>query len=104
KSHTVQQVLKFFPADAYYDLTAMSERALAYSTEPLKHRFVVLYEAAGMKGQTAASLIRSLLSEGRIRYETVERTNKGLHAKLIKREGPTGLITTTTLVGLTPGE
>ena len=53
KSHTVQQVLKFFPADAYYDLTAMSERALAYSTEPVKHRFVVLYEAAGMRGQTA---------------------------------------------------
>jgi hypothetical protein len=73
KSHTVQQVLKFFPADAYYDLMAMSERALAYSTEPVQHRYVVLYEAAGMKGQTASYLIRSLLSEGRIRYETVEK-------------------------------
>jgi hypothetical protein len=102
KSHTVQNVLNFFPREAYYDLTAMSERALAYSTEPVKNRFVVLYEAAGMKGQTASYLIRSLLSEGRIRYETVEKTNKGLHAKLIKREGPTGLITTTTLVGLHP--
>ena len=102
KSYTVQNVLNFFPREAYYDLTAMSERALAYSTEPLNHRFVVLYEAAGMKGQTVSYLIRSLLSEGRIRYETVEKTNKGLHAKLIEREGPTGLITTTTLVGLHP--
>jgi hypothetical protein len=102
KSYTVQQVLKFFPPEAYYDLTAMSDRALAYSNEPVKHRFVVLYEAAGMKGQTASYLIRSLLSEGRIRYETVEKSAKGLQAKLIEREGPTGLITTTTLVGLHP--
>ena len=102
KSFTVQQALNFFPREAYYDLTAMSDHALAYSTEPLQHRFVVLYEAAGMKGQTASYLIRSLLSEGRIRYETVEKTNKGLQAKLISREGPTGLITTTTLVGLHP--
>ena len=102
KSYTVQQVLKFFPADAYYDLTAMSDRALAYSTEPVQHRFVVLYEAAGMKGQTASYLVRSLLSEGRIRYETVEKTKAGLQAKLISREGPTGLITTTTLIGLHP--
>jgi hypothetical protein len=102
KSFTVQQALNFFPREAYYDLTAMSDRALAYLTEPLKHRFVVLYEAAGMKGQTASYLIRSLLSEGRICYETVEKINKGLHAKLIQREGPTGLITTTTMVGLHP--
>ncbi|HLM99281.1 MAG TPA: hypothetical protein VK335_08380 [Bryobacteraceae bacterium] len=102
KSYTVQQVLKFFPADAYYDLTAMSERALAYSTEPVQHRFVVLYEAAGMKGQTASYLVRSLLSEGRLRYETVEKTKAGLQAKLIERPGPTGLITTTTLIGLHP--
>ena len=102
KSYTVQRVLDFFPPSAHYSLTAMSERALAYSTEPVKHRFVVLYEAAGMSGQTASYLIRSLLSEGCIRYETVEKTNKGLNAKLIQREGPTGLITTTTLVGLHP--
>ncbi len=102
KSYTVQQVLEFFPANAYHSLTAMSDRALAYSTEPLVNRFVVLYEAAGMKGQTASYLIRSLLSEGRLRYETVEKTNKGLQAKLIEREGPTGLITTTTLIGLHP--
>jgi hypothetical protein len=73
KSYTVQRVLNFFPPSAHYSLTAMSDRALAYSTEPLRHRFVVLYEAAGMKGKIASYLIRSLLSEGRIRYETVEK-------------------------------
>ena len=32
---------------AFYALTAMSDRALAYSDEPLKHRHLVTYEAAG---------------------------------------------------------
>jgi hypothetical protein len=102
KSFTVETVLQFFPAEAFYALTAMSERALAYSTEPLKHRFLVLYEAAGMASEMATYLIRSLLSEGRLRYETVEKTRDGLQPKVIEREGPTGLIVTTTSVRLHP--
>ena len=42
KSHVVQQVLEHFPPGAYYALSAMSERALAYSEEPLKHRMLVI--------------------------------------------------------------
>ena len=80
----------------------MSERALAYSEEPLNHRMLVLYEAAGLDSDFATYLIRSLLSEGRIRYETVLKTSQGLEGKLIEREGPTGLITTTTAVTLHP--
>lgn len=34
KSYTAEQVLKFFPDRAYYALSAMSERALAYSENP----------------------------------------------------------------------
>ena len=101
KSYTVEQVLKFFPESAYYALTAMSERALAYSKEPLKHRFLVLYEAAGL-GETASYLVRSLLSEGKIKYETVEKTKNGLQPRLIEREGPTGLLLTTTATNLHP--
>ena len=71
-------MLKFFPAEAFHALTAMSERSLAYSTEPLKHRHLVVYEAAGMASDFATYLIRSLLSEGRLRYETVEKTKDGL--------------------------
>jgi hypothetical protein len=47
-------------------------------------------------------LVRSLLSEGRVRYETVEKTPEGLQARLIEREGPTGLIMTTTADSLHP--
>lgn len=103
KSFTLDRVLAFFPPEAYYALSSMSERALAYSEEPLAHRMLVLYEAAGLGGDFATYLIRSLLSEGKIRYETVEKaTRGGLRARLIEREGPTGLIVTTTAISLHP--
>src|SRR5215212_10440721 len=102
KSHVVERVISFIPEGAYYALTAMSERTLAYSEEPIKHRFLVIYEAAGMSGEFATYLIRSLLSEGCVRYETVEKTSEGIKPRLIEREGPTGLIVTTTAVKLHP--
>ncbi len=102
KSYAVERVLALFPQDAFYALSAMSEHALAYSDEPLQHRILVIYEAAGMAGDFASYLMRSLLSEGCVRYETVEKTKDGLKARLIEREGPTGLIVTTTAVRLHP--
>jgi len=102
KSYTLERVLELFPRTAYYELTAMSERALAYGTEPLAHRVLIIYEAAGLEGDFASYLVRSLLSEGRLRYETVEKTTNGLQARVVQREGPTGLIVTTTAISLHP--
>ncbi len=100
KSNLVEQVLRFFPQSAYYCLSAMSDKVLAYSDEPLSHRFLVLYEAAGLRGEFANYFIRSLLSEGRLRYEVVIKNDEGIKTQLIEREGPTGLITTTTRIHL----
>jgi hypothetical protein len=102
KSFAVESVLAFFPKDAFYELTAVSDKALAYSEEPLSNRIVVLYEARALDNDWAAYFIRSLLSEGRIVYETVEKTADGLRSRRIERPGPTGLITTTTAVNLHP--
>lgn len=102
KSWLVKSVLALCPPSAYYALSAMSERALAYSKEPVKHRFLVLYEAEALSGEFASYLVRSLLSEGRIAYETVESGKDGLTPKLIEREGPTGLLSTTTAIALHP--
>jgi hypothetical protein len=102
KSYLVENVLKLMPPEAFYALTAFSEHALAYGTEPLSHRVLVIYEANGMEGEMQTYLIRSLLSEGCIRYETVEKTSEGLVPRLIEREGPTGLIVTTTKTHLHP--
>ena len=55
----------------------MSERALVYREEPLVHRTIVIYEAAGMAGDGFAPyFLRTLLSEGHIRYETVETEDR----------------------------
>jgi hypothetical protein len=95
-------VLKFFPDDAFFERTAMSDRALAYSDENFRHRFLVIYEAAGMNSDIGSYLIRSLLSEGVIRYELVEKTRNGMRPRLIEKQGPTGLIVTTTATRLHP--
>ncbi|MDP9481297.1 MAG: hypothetical protein M3R38_37475, partial [Actinomycetota bacterium] len=96
KSFLVKTVMRFFPEAAFCSFTAMSERTLIYTEESLEHRFVVLYEAAGMGGDLQEYIIRSLLSEGRIDYETVEKTPDGMRPRRITKEGPTGFVTTTT--------
>lgn len=102
KSFLVETVLRYFPASAYYALTAMSDKALAYDREPLVHRILVIYEAAGMGSDMASYLIRSLLSEGKVAYVTVQKSNGELVPKRVERAGPTGLITTTTATRLHP--
>ena len=44
-----------------------------------------------MQGEFGTYLVRSLLSEGRLVYEFVEKTKDGLRNRRIEREGPTGL-------------
>jgi DNA-binding transcriptional ArsR family regulator len=102
KSFSVETVLRFFRAEAAYCVTAISARALAYTEADLKHRLLVIFEAAGMMGEFASYLIRSLLSEGRLVYEVVESLPSGLVPRRIEKEGPTGLIVTTTAVRLHP--
>lgn len=102
KSYLVEEVLRSFPSEAFYTLTALSERSLAYDEEPLEHRALVIYEASGMEGDMQTYLIRSLLSEGRLRYLTTQKTAEGIKPLLIEREGPTALVVTTTAVKLHP--
>jgi hypothetical protein len=100
KSFVVKSVLEFIPPSAFLAMTAMSPRALVYSKEPLSHRVLVLYEADGI-GPTAELILRSLLSEGHIVYDTVLSEDGSAPAGTrIEREGPTSFITTTTRVSL----
>jgi hypothetical protein len=95
KNTLVEAVLKFFQPSAYFQMTAMSEKAIAYFKEPLKNRTLVITEAAGVK-QGGDYFLRSLLSEGRISYAVVS----GGSTRKVELEGPTGLILTTTEVKL----
>jgi hypothetical protein len=100
KSWTVQAVVRFFPESAYYEMTAASEHALIYDKEPLAHRTLVIYEASGLESEKFSYIVRSLLSEGRLRYPTVIKRDGELETVMIEREGPTNLITTTTALRL----
>lgn len=55
--------------------------------EELEHRVLVVVEAAGL-GETAVYLVRSLLSEGRVRYQTVDKGPEGLRGRWIERPHP----------------
>jgi biotin operon repressor len=102
KSHLVKCVLKHLPSEAYIERTGLSEKALAYSEEDFRHRHIIIYEAAGLNSEFGSYLIRSLLSEGKLIYEFVEKTKQGMRPRIIEKEGPTGLITTTTSPKLHP--
>ncbi len=95
KSHTVEKCLEFFPDDAYLKMTGMSEKALLHCDESLEYRFIVMAEAAGLSGDFKTYIVRSLLSEGRIDYWSVE-TTAGPQSIHIQKKGPTGLLVTTT--------
>jgi hypothetical protein len=101
KSFVVEMTCRFFPPDAVIEMTAMSERALVYSPREYSHRTLVLYEVValreGIEDDLTAYFVRSLLSEGRIRYEhSVRNPNGGWTTNTIEKPGPTGLIFTTT--------
>jgi hypothetical protein len=102
KSFVVDRVCDLFPASAYYFLSGMSEHALAYSQEPMSHRVLVICEAAGVASDVASYFMRTFLSEGKISYDYVDKTSGGMQLKHIEREGPIGLIVTTTAVSLHP--
>ncbi len=101
KSFVVQVVCRFFPASAVIEKTAMSQRALVYMQEDFRHRVLILYEVValreGVQDDMTSYLVRSLLSEGCIDYSVTVRDPKGGYTtKHIRKEGPTGLIFTTT--------
>ena len=108
KSFTTETVLRFVPEDSVIAMTAMSERALIYMEEDFAHRTIVLFEAVALREEREKSdsnltayIIRSLLSEGEIRYPvTVRGPDGNMVTKMIVKKGPTNFICTTTATSL----
>jgi hypothetical protein len=97
KSHATQTVLRFFPLSAYYNVGSFSRRYLFYTAESFEHRFLAVPEWASIKDdEEIVAMLRVLLSEGRIVHGTVEGDGGKREARPITKEGPTGLIVTTT--------
>jgi Domain of unknown function (DUF3854) len=108
KSYTVTAVLRFFPDEAVITMTAMSERALIYMKDDFAHRTLVLFEAVALREEREKSesnltayIVRSLLSEGEIRYPVAVRGEDGkMVTETIVKKGPTNFIVTTTATSL----
>lgn len=97
KSFTVETAARHHPDDAMHDISAMSERYLAYAEFPTEHRYVCIAEASALHNDgVGATIIRELSWNRRLRYGTVVRSEDGPQAVTIERPGPTGLITTST--------
>ena len=102
KSFILETVLKLFPPEAYKFMSGMSRQALIYSKEDYKHKMIIVAESTG--AEAASYNFRTLLSENKLVFETVEKNpNTGQQeTRRIEKQGPTGLITTTTLPLLHP--
>jgi len=96
KSFLTETVLRTMPEEAYHRYTSMSDKALLYTDLDLKHRFLVVMEGTALKGDMAAYIMRSLLSEGGLDHQTVVKGDDGMEGKHLRVEGPTGLLVTTT--------
>jgi len=103
KSYSLERVALLLPPSAYVNYSSVSPKYLAYTTDDLRHRIVIIYEAAGMADGIGAYIIRSLLSEGRLDLGTVDKNDSGgIEARRLTKEGPTALFTTTTKASLDP--
>ncbi|MER9842385.1 hypothetical protein NKJ59_14190 [Mesorhizobium australicum] len=104
KSFSLRMGKQFVPKRAFEEFEGMSEKAIVYLKGlSLKNRHLIIGEASGMAEGGGRTLLRQLLSEGKVRYATVESTDKGLKgSELPTLEGPCGLIMTTTATGIHP--
>jgi len=96
KNYLLDHVLRLFPDEAYYRLTAASERAFVFTAEDFQHRIVVIDESAGLhQDGIGATIMRNLAWGKGISYEVVEKIDGEMQTRRIDKLGPTGLITTT---------
>jgi hypothetical protein len=97
KSYLTNKVLQFFPEQAYLNFGSMSKRYLLYCEEDLRHRIIVIPEWTLITNdEELVAVVRTLLSEGCVVHGTVDTEGKRREARRIEKDGPTGLLITTT--------
>jgi hypothetical protein len=102
KNYAVDAALDYLPDEIVVRLTGQSAKALIYGTEPLENKFLYFPEGAGIRDDSDASIfLRSLLSEGELRYEVAVAQQDGPPiTQTIVRKGPIGALVTTSAVRL----
>ena len=106
KSWTIEKTAEFFPREAVLEFTSVSEKALIHTQESFKHRTLIFYEVTGLRESAEDNLtsyfVRTLLSEGKLVYESTAGTPGNFYTERIEKEGPTNLIFTTTKTKVHP--
>ena len=100
KSHPLFTTLKLYPKSAYYLITSGSTKSLYNLNDGLKHKALILTEAlqlqSGRQGDNElAYSIRTLVSEGHLKYQYTGFIDKKKVTIVQELKGPTSLLTTT---------
>jgi hypothetical protein len=102
KSYPIENLIWLFNKDVdFIEMTAVSAKALPYDQRSYRHRAIIIGEAtvlaAGKQGDEAfLSMVRELISKGKIVYTTVVTRKNAMPVSLtIEKEGPITLLTTT---------
>jgi DNA primase len=103
KSYTLMSVLEIYPKSRYHLITNGSPKSIYHIEGGLKHKALVVTEGFQFQEKNAADselvyVVRSLISEGQITYQFVEKDETGKLKTVMKTiEGPTSFITTTVM-------
>ncbi|CAA9341001.1 MAG: hypothetical protein AVDCRST_MAG93-6650 [uncultured Chloroflexia bacterium] len=99
KSYLLKQLIKTLPESMVVELQSVSNMGLAYmGKDALKMKFLALYELGGLgkEGSEAIEQLKQLLTEGCIKRQIAESTNKGVGGRTVELDGPTGVWSTST--------
>jgi hypothetical protein len=101
KNHLWDNVLALIPPELVYKRTGFSAKALFRTKMSLKHSVLYIQELAGSEG--ADFSIRTLQSDGVLRWEATEKQSDGTMANVeYEVEGPCVIVQTTTKNHLHP--
>jgi DNA primase len=106
KSYALLMSLEIYPEACYLLITNGSAKSIYYLESGLKNKAFVVTEGFQFQQNNAVDsemvyITRSLISEGRVRYLTVEKDDNGNpHSVEHIIEGPTSFITTTIMESL----
>jgi hypothetical protein len=90
----LNRTLELLPPETYLVRSGYLPQAIGCEDSDLSHRALVVQEAAGLSGTEGRMLLRTLLAEGKVRWEWTQARWVGRAAK-VKCQGPIALVMAT---------
>jgi hypothetical protein len=103
KTDIRNSVLNFMPPEAVISFTALSEKALLYTTEGFEHKILSMGEAlTGKETEFQDAMLRQLMSDNVLRYQVPQKIDGEIRTITIEKRGPVAFMVTTTKNKLHP--